>query len=71
MAEKLIPGLPESVRISLLQQTREFDDKSSPPYTSSADVAGNATEIPTVLQTVLRSDEWRTEVMKSIKSMLL
>lgn len=67
MGEKLIPGLPETFEISLLQQTREFDD-SSTPLAALPGESEKAAEKQTVLQTVLRSDESRNELTKKIKS---
>lgn len=74
MAEKLIPGLPDSIKISLLQQTDELDDlQSESPDVSSLSLDPEKTEKArkkkTVLQTVLQSDQSRNEVTRKIQSM--
>ncbi|KAK2751055.1 hypothetical protein FQN57_000130 [Myotisia sp. PD_48] len=73
MAEKLIPGLPESVQIAILQQTDlDFDD-TDPTTSISEDLA--ATDLigqhskpspRTVLEQVMQSDLSRNETVRKI-----
>lgn len=77
MADKLIPGLPESLKIAILQQKDDSEDVSTPEHeaaTSRPDEPGNASEggeKKTVLQTVLQSDIARNGIVRKIKSMHL
>ncbi|KAL1957473.1 hypothetical protein VTO42DRAFT_5936 [Malbranchea cinnamomea] len=73
MAQKLIPGLPESLRISILQQKDNFDDFSEPSSTATLSLpeqsenVSEGRERKTVLQTVLHSDVSRNEITRKIK----
>lgn len=71
MAEKLIPGLPESLRIAILQQKDDFDGAHTATTGIPAETAitSEETEKRTVLQTVLQSDVSRNDIARKIKSM--
>ncbi|KAF3016639.1 hypothetical protein E8E15_005091 [Penicillium rubens] len=55
MAEKLIPGIPHSTRMAILQQTDEHDDK---PF------GEDPNRDKTALEAVLSSDETRNEAVR-------
>ncbi|KAJ5480082.1 hypothetical protein N7530_005591 [Penicillium desertorum] len=55
MAEKLIPGIPHSTRMAILQQTDEHDDKT---------FGKDPNQDKTVLEAVLSSDETRNEAVR-------
>ena len=71
MAEKLIPGLPESLKIAILQQRDDCDGDD----TATTGITGEKQGSPeglgkrTVLQTVLQSDISRTDIARKVKSM--
>lgn len=74
MAEKLIPGLPESLNIAILQQTDDDDTVgeltgSTATMTVSDDTAKKVSK--TVLQQVMQSDTARNDVTRKIKRMYL
>ncbi|PGG97288.1 hypothetical protein AJ79_09274 [Helicocarpus griseus UAMH5409] len=68
MAEKLIPGIPDNVRISILQQTGDEHGVSS--GSPSSDTAGQGgikdKNGITVLQHVMQSDGFKNEVERKI-----
>ncbi|PGH26479.1 hypothetical protein AJ80_01793 [Polytolypa hystricis UAMH7299] len=69
MAEKLIPGLPDSLQISFLQQTEWADNKLAGAAGLSR-IDGKSPSVgsgKTVLQHVMSSDESRNEVEGKIK----
>lgn len=77
MADRLIPGLPERVKIAILQQTDIEVGANSDPV--SLAVKGTAAlqindesskkEPKTVLQQVVQSDTARNEITRKVKSM--
>lgn len=69
MADKLIPGFPESLKIAILQQKDAFDGatKEISSNQDGTDSGHQKTEGRTVLQTVLQSDISRNEVTRKIK----
>ncbi|OAX79582.1 hypothetical protein ACJ72_06095 [Emergomyces africanus] len=69
MAEKLIPGIPDTVRISILQQTEDDQDMSTESAPSGTIGPGKtgANGKKTVLQEVMRSDELRNDVERKIR----
>ena len=77
MADRLIPGLPERVKIAILQQTDvEVDLDSDPVLLAGKGTAAlqvndepSKKEPRTVLQQVLQSDTSRNEVTRKVKSM--
>ena len=56
MAEKLVPGIPHSTRIAILQQTDANEDETDDMGTAEQDV--------TVLEQVMSSDSSRNEVTR-------
>lgn len=74
MAEKLIPGIPEAVKIAILQQTDEDFEESKEEGKIAAhagllekeNVAQKGPK--TVLQQVLESDVSRNDVLRKIDS---
>lgn len=77
MADRLIPGLPERVKIAILQQTDAEIDTDSDPV--SLAVRGTEAlhvndepskkEPKTVIQQVVQSDTSRNEITRKVKSM--
>lgn len=77
MADRLIPGLPERVKIAILQQTDVEIDADSDPV--SLAVRGTEAlqvndeppkkEPKTVIQQVVQSDTSRNEITRKAKSM--
>ncbi|KKZ61564.1 hypothetical protein EMCG_00547 [[Emmonsia] crescens] len=65
MAEKIIPGIPDAVRISILQQTEDDQDVSTESAPSHDETGVNGKK--TVLQEVMRSDGLRNEVERQIR----
>jgi hypothetical protein len=66
MAEKLIPGIPYSTRIAILQQTdSEIDGLADSMRASSVSDSGGGGG-RTVLQQVMASDDLRNDVMRKI-----
>lgn len=63
MADKLVPGIPHSTRISILQQTDTSDREGSEKNTAE-------TQDKTVLQYVMSSDNHRNEVIRNMNGML-
>lgn len=59
MADKLIPGISYSTRISILQQTDAEEDKTSQSVSS---------EQQTVLQHVMGSNEARNQIVRNVSS---
>lgn len=66
IAEKLIPGIPEQTRVSILQQTDANDGNTqgSPPKTSDA-----ATQEPTVLDDVIDKATAKSELEQEINAL--
>ncbi|WEW59789.1 hypothetical protein PRK78_005269 [Emydomyces testavorans] len=63
MAEKLIPGIPEAVKIAILQQT----DAEGPNLELTAlEAAENDQGLKTVLQQVLGSDQSRNDIVRKM-----
>lgn len=60
MAEKLVPGIPHSTRIAILQQTEEE---------AGEDSTGNIDTGLTVLEQVMSSDSSRNEVTRKMERM--
>lgn len=67
MAEKIIPGIPDALRISILQQTEDDQDVSTESALSHDETGVNGKK--TVLQEVMRSDGLRNEVERKIRGM--
>ncbi|OJD19601.1 hypothetical protein AJ78_00458 [Emergomyces pasteurianus Ep9510] len=69
LAEKFIPGIPDAVRISILQQTEDDQDMSTESAPSGnigrSETGTNGRR--TVLQEVMRSDELRNDVERKIR----
>ena len=55
MAEKLIPGIPHSTRMAILQQTDEHHDKT---------FCEDPNQDKTVLEAVISGDETRNEAVR-------
>ncbi|KAM5501186.1 hypothetical protein McanMca71_005300 [Microsporum canis] len=71
MADRLIPGLPESVKIAILQQT-DVDVDPPPPVTKGVAALQINDELSkeeqkTVLQQVVQSDTSRNEITRKVK----
>ena len=64
IAEKLIPGIPEGTRVSLLQQTKLTDDAPDDAKPGSKDQRG-----PTVLQEVVDRATAKNAVEQEIRGM--
>lgn len=58
MAEKLVPGIPHSIRIAILQQTDDNEDETND--------MGTAEQHATVLEQVMSSDSSRNEVTQKM-----
>lgn len=58
MAEKLVPGIPHSTRIAILQQTDDNEDDTND--------MGTAKQHVTVLEQVMSSDNSRNEVTRKM-----
>lgn len=56
MAEKLVPGIPHSTRIAILQQTDDNEDE----------INDTAEQHVTVLEQVMSSDNSRNEVTRKM-----
>lgn len=56
MAEKLVPGIPHSTRIAILQQTDDNEDE----------INDTAEQHVTVLEQVMSSDKSRNEVTRKM-----
>jgi len=66
IAEKLIPGIPEKTRVSILQQTNASDANTDdvPPSEGKVDGTG-----PTVLEDVIDKATARSELEQEIGGM--
>lgn len=58
MAEKLVPGIPHSTRIAILQQTDANEDETND--------MGTTEQHATVLEQVMSSDSFRNEVTRKM-----
>lgn len=63
MADKLVPGIPEAVKIAILQQT----DAETESLQLKSDAVVQKKGPKTVLQQVLESDVSRNEVHRKIE----
>jgi type II secretory pathway component PulM len=71
IAEKLIPGIPEQTRVSILQQTRADETETSTGLVEAASGSGAAAEVlpeRNVLQEVIEKATARFEIEQEIRS---
>ncbi|KAI1958860.1 hypothetical protein LOZ58_004897 [Ophidiomyces ophidiicola] len=71
MAEKLIPGIPNVVKIAIIQQTdaEECSLEASSLSSSHGEKSSHEKTPKTVLQQVLESDESRNDIMRKINTL--
>ena len=69
LAERIIPGLPDGIRIAILQQTASDEVHPSKTYRSiggEPEVESQAHTDRTVLQQVIESDQSRSAILHDI-----
>lgn len=69
IAEKLIPGIPEKTRVSILQQTNASDANTDEFLINKGGVGVN--QGPTVLEDVIDKATAKNELEQEINSMLI
>lgn len=70
IAEKLIPGIPEETRVSILQQTHASDANTDDLPPDAAEPAQGSTSSPTVLEHVIDGATARDELEREINGVL-
>ena len=69
VAEKLIPGIPENTRISILQQTRADDaNTDTPPGNGAIEKSATSSAGRTVLEEVVERATARHDIEREIRS---
>ncbi len=71
IAERLIPGIPEETRISILQQTNTLDASTDDVAQGDATGKKEALHGPTVLEEVIDKATARSELEQEIKGELV
>ncbi len=69
IAEKLIPGIPEKMRISILQQTDASDANTDDAAKEASSAALAGSDSRTVLEEVIDKATARSELERDISSM--